>query len=163
MGLKENLKMLRKAKGLKQSDVAEILGKKTLTIGRYETGVISPPIPVLEKLSEFYGLHTDFLVSDLPYVKGKKYSLQEIYELAIETLARAFADEFFKTEKKNNDEQIPLNFNIKDNESDKLFLKIFSDLNDVFVKNIYNLSDVERKEILKSLSDFLEFSISKRK
>lgn len=81
MSLKENLKMLRKAKGLKQTDLAKIINKQPLTISRYENGLISPPFDILEKLANFYNLTTADLMLDVTYDKNKKYSFEKLKEI----------------------------------------------------------------------------------
>lgn len=174
MGLKENLKMLRKAKGLKQSELAEILNKKTLTIGRYETGVINPPLPVLKELSEFYGLHTDYLTEEIPYEKGRKYSVQEIRELAAKTLMEKFTKDFPLEKESDEPIQTKLNFNNifdksvktqQDNspESEKAFFNVFTHLGNIFIRNDYNLTEKEKVEILENLKVFIDFAVSEKK
>ena len=171
MGLKENLKMLRKAKGLKQSELAEILNKRTLTVGRYETGIINPPLQVLEELAELYGLHTDYFSLEIPYEKGKKYTLQEIRELAVKTLLEKFIDDFPLKAENNEPIQSKLNFNnLCDNaqqdnttESEKAFFNVFTHLGNIFIRNDYNLTEKEKVEILENLKVFIDFAVSEKK
>lgn len=81
MGIKENLKMLRKAKNLKQTEVGKIINKKPLTIGRYENGTIAPSFAVLEELAKIYDVSVNDILTDVEYVEGKKYSLEDIKKL----------------------------------------------------------------------------------
>lgn len=176
MGFSKNLRMLRKAKGLKQSDVAKAIDKQPLTIGRYEAGTISPTLQVLVDLSHFFGLNVDFLVSDLSYDEGKKYSLQEIKELAIETRAKEISD-YFSPE---NDllKFRPENDLLKSNQSTLLFEKDFSknlkkrsdvelfqviaSLGDLFIKNEFGFTENEKIKLIEDLNLFIEFHIFKR-
>jgi len=50
-----NLVYMRNRKGLKQSDVAEIAGKKNNTIASWEQGLSLPDLQTLYRLSRYYG------------------------------------------------------------------------------------------------------------
>ena len=64
MKFNENLKKLRKAKGITQKKLAsEIYVSRTL-ITKYETGVVFPTEYKLEQLAEFFGIKKkDLLLS----------------------------------------------------------------------------------------------------
>lgn len=62
------LKEGRANKGLKQSDVAELVGVKANTLSNYENGVSEPDIDTFANLCEIYGL-------DFSYVLGEAYGL----------------------------------------------------------------------------------------
>ena len=51
MGFKENLKNIRQEKKLSQKKLGELIGKKEITIRNYENGKITPPIKVIEEIS----------------------------------------------------------------------------------------------------------------
>ena len=185
MGFSKNLRMLRKAKGLKQSDVAKAIDKQPLTIGRYEAGTISPTLQVLIDLSHFFGLNVYFLVSDLSYDDGKKYSLQEIKELAIKTRAKEISN-YFSPENdllKSRPENDLLKFRpendlLKSNQSTLLFEKDFSknlkkrsdvelfqvitSLGDLFIKNEFGFTENEKIKLIEDLNLFIEFHIFKK-
>ena len=55
----QNFKKIRKAKGLKQHQLAQKLGVRVETISRYESGMSYPPILFLEEI--FDVLETDLL------------------------------------------------------------------------------------------------------
>lgn len=78
MGIKENLKMLRKAKNLKQTEVGKMINKKPLTIGRYENGTIAPSFAVLEELAKIYDVSVNDILTDVEYVMDRKYTIEEI-------------------------------------------------------------------------------------
>lgn len=57
-----NLKLLRKKKGLNQDDLAKILNCTSMTISRYESGKNEISNENLKKLSEYFGVSTDFIL-----------------------------------------------------------------------------------------------------
>jgi|GEM_PF-470949 len=62
----KNLKLLRKARGLKQEELASPLGIKPNTISNYEHGVSFPDFDILEQLIKFYDISVDdILFKDL--------------------------------------------------------------------------------------------------
>ena len=60
----KNLKLLRKLKGASQQDVADFVGVTQSGYQRYETGQREPPIEILKKLSEYFGVSIPELISD---------------------------------------------------------------------------------------------------
>ena len=58
----EMLRELRKAKGFKQKEIAELLGISPQTYNGYETGRNEPPIELLVRFSYLYELPIDLLV-----------------------------------------------------------------------------------------------------
>ena len=170
MSLKENLKMLRKAKGLKQAELSKIIDKQPLTISRYENGQISPPLPILEKLSELYGISTRNMMLDVQYENKKKYSLEEIKELLQEKPTK-------KSHQINNNMAIRMSLSIfkaamedfkemgyteKDfSESENISIKFFKKFYDFYINNDFNLSEKEAAEILKDLENYFTFLIDK--
>lgn len=61
--LSNRLKILRTKKGLKQKDVANILGITASAYGFYEQGKRTPTIEVLLFLSKYYKVSLDWLIS----------------------------------------------------------------------------------------------------
>ncbi|MBQ9544660.1 MAG: helix-turn-helix transcriptional regulator [Clostridia bacterium] len=57
-----NLKEIRKAKKLTQRQVADFLICSPTVYSRYETGERQPPVEVLIRLSDFFGVTVDYLV-----------------------------------------------------------------------------------------------------
>lgn len=57
----ENLVLLRKERGYKQEQVADMLGIKRDTYARYETET-NPPISIIKKICEFYNVSSDRLL-----------------------------------------------------------------------------------------------------
>lgn len=58
----ETLKHLRHRMGLRQSDVARMLGVERSTVANWERGVKQPSLDTLIKLSETFGVSLDELV-----------------------------------------------------------------------------------------------------
>ena len=56
------LKELSAKKSLTQLQVAQVIGLDRSTIGKYETGVNIPCIPILIKLAKFFVVSSDYLL-----------------------------------------------------------------------------------------------------
>lgn len=108
MGFKDNLKSIRKNKKLTQKELADKIGKKPLTISRYENGEIYPPFEVIEKIANVLDVPTEKLIFsetekkiDLNFVKlfsGKAMPEFSIDEKKIKEL-KYIEKLFSKTEK----------------------------------------------------------------
>ena len=68
MALGEILSNLRKVKGLSQEQLAEELGLTRQTISKWELNQSTPDLDYLVRLSEFFGVSTDFLI------KGEQFN-----------------------------------------------------------------------------------------
>lgn len=62
--LGKKLYKLRKEFRLTQDDVAKALGMNRTSFSKYETGMASPPLPVLRKLAAFYEVDLAYLIFD---------------------------------------------------------------------------------------------------
>lgn len=60
--MKNNLKLLRKQKGLTQIGLQMQTGIEQALLSKYETGERIPPTETLVRLAEFYGVSVDFLL-----------------------------------------------------------------------------------------------------
>lgn len=58
----QNLKHLRKQKGIKQEELAEAVGAKRSTVGNWETGSREPDISMLVRITEYFNVTLDELV-----------------------------------------------------------------------------------------------------
>ncbi|KXG73829.1 helix-turn-helix domain-containing protein [Thermotalea metallivorans] len=58
----QRLSILRKEKGLTQSQLAEVLGVSRGTIGMYEIDKRDPDTSTLEKLSNYFNVSVDYLL-----------------------------------------------------------------------------------------------------
>lgn len=59
---KDSLKKLRKEKGLSQADFAEAFGVSRGAVAMWESGKRKPGFDTLEKLADFFGVTTDFIL-----------------------------------------------------------------------------------------------------
>ena len=59
----KRLKILRINDGLKQTDIADILGIQQTVYSRYERGFQTIPLHFLVKLADFYNTSTDYLLN----------------------------------------------------------------------------------------------------
>ncbi len=60
--MKNNLKLLRKQKGLTQIGLQMQVGIEQSLLSKYETGERVPPTETLMRLAEFYDVSVDFLL-----------------------------------------------------------------------------------------------------
>lgn len=58
----ERLKQLRTEKGLRQSDIAEIIGVSRAAYTQYELGMNEPDISTIQQLASFFNVSTDYLL-----------------------------------------------------------------------------------------------------
>lgn len=63
---KETIIELRKTKGLTGQEVANAIGISYKVYQTYESGVRNAGLPVVEKLADFYGVTTDYLLGREP-------------------------------------------------------------------------------------------------
>ncbi len=64
MNFGDKIKKLRKAKGLSQQELANILGVHSKHISRYENNFSNPSLDVLLKLRNLFHVSLDYLVTD---------------------------------------------------------------------------------------------------
>jgi transcriptional regulator with XRE-family HTH domain len=70
----ENLKLLRKRKGVSQEEIAQDLGLTRSSYSGYENGVAEPNIETLIKISEYYDISLDkFIKRDLGKISEKDW------------------------------------------------------------------------------------------
>ena len=67
----ERLKELRKAKKLKQSDIAGFLGITTRNYQDYEYGKVDPPTSKTIMLADYFDVSIDYLVGKSDVLKGR--------------------------------------------------------------------------------------------
>lgn len=69
MSIGENIKRIRKEKGVLQKEAAAAVGLNESNYNRMENGHREPTVAALKKLSELFGVSTDYLIdpdTDLP-------------------------------------------------------------------------------------------------
>lgn len=62
MEFKDVLKDLRKGKGIKQNELAEVFDLERTAIGKWETGKNKPNADTLEKLADYFNVSIDYLM-----------------------------------------------------------------------------------------------------
>ncbi len=65
----DNLKKLRKGRGMTQSELGSKIGFSRAVIGKYETGLGYPFFDVLIRIAQYFGVSTDYLLG----VSGSKF------------------------------------------------------------------------------------------
>ncbi|MDW0112244.1 helix-turn-helix transcriptional regulator [Sporosarcina saromensis] len=76
----DRLKRLRQNKKLSQQEMADFLGISRQGYGKYENGSSQPSFEMLEKLSIFFGVSTDYLLGtseNKAIVAGQEINLSE--------------------------------------------------------------------------------------
>lgn len=58
--IRQNLIDLRKARGLTQTDIANLTGKKSPTVASWEQGISLPDLPTLYRLSIYYNVSLEY-------------------------------------------------------------------------------------------------------
>jgi len=73
MGIGENIKKFRTNKGLTQYQLSQLIGKKEITIRRYEKGDILPPIDVISEIAKVLRVTTsDLIDAEIDTSMGEK-------------------------------------------------------------------------------------------
>lgn len=83
MEIRENIRRLRKARRLSQTELAEEIGVSTAAISAYETGRIVPPLDIIQKLAEFFSVPIVEVTGDKrEYYLNETtaYTAQELFE-----------------------------------------------------------------------------------
>ena len=63
MFFKENVRFLRKLKGISQNEFADILGYKSFTtVQKWEDGTSYPSLPVVSQIADYFHVSVDFLL-----------------------------------------------------------------------------------------------------
>ena len=58
----ENIRNIRIDRGYTQDQIAKYLGISQNTYSQYEIGVLNYPLDAVDKLADFYGVSTDYLL-----------------------------------------------------------------------------------------------------
>lgn len=114
MHIAQNIKHLRKAKGITQGELAEMIEKVPTTISDYEKGKTVPPLDIALQLGDIFGVSLDDLVKrDLASegldlsgkaLHGGSTASPQSQELAIRLLALKLKD--MAREIKEKDEEL---------------------------------------------------------
>ena len=92
----ERLRELRVSQGISQEHLANVLGVKQQTIGKWEKSITVPRLPMLQKIASYFNVSTDYLtgISDIPKFEPKQVTVNFDTELIItaeeESLIKAY-------------------------------------------------------------------------
>ena len=89
------LKQPRKSHNLTQEEFGSRIGLSKAVVSKYENGIGYPTFDMLIKMSDYFGVTTDYL---LGVVKSKTINVSSLNETQIETIQRVIA-EFNKNNK----------------------------------------------------------------
>jgi len=121
LNIGDKIKELRKNKGLTQSELAKIVGKSTITIRKYESGDITPPIDVLNDIAESLNVQIEYILGKSEYKKFDSDIIKnDIFELIKIT-----------------------------DDKDNAFSKLVRNIMDISFLTIYDFSKDENTEVLK--------------
>jgi len=84
MVLHENIRTIRKEKGLTQEQLADAMGVSTASVSKWETGVAAPELTVLADLADYFAVSIDALMGhEIDRVQLDE-KIQEIRKLSLE-------------------------------------------------------------------------------
>jgi transcriptional regulator with XRE-family HTH domain len=146
MGVINKLKEVRVKRGIKQKELADYLNIKINTYSQYENGVRKPSADVISKLSKFYGILSDELLSESD--DQEKY-IDDFYVL------RALSGTYFSLVLEANlkfaELKILLVNTVESERADDIELQMCSSELSTLIKNIRNV-----EELMKDFSEIDE-------
>lgn len=95
MSLGKRIKELRKTKNLTQIEFAKLFQISSGTIAMWETDKRQPDFTTLQKLADFFGVSTDYLLGRTENALDRR-PLSDIAENFIKEFGELFSDENFK-------------------------------------------------------------------
>lgn len=84
MMLHENIRSIRKAKGMTQEALAEAMGVTTAAVSKWETGQSAPEVEMLMELADYFEVSVDTLLGHTVSADRKQSLLDALEELAKE-------------------------------------------------------------------------------
>lgn len=84
MVLHENIRAIRKEKGLTQEQLADAMGVSTASVSKWETGVAAPELTVLADLADYFEVSIDALMGHKIDRVQLDDKIQEIRELSLD-------------------------------------------------------------------------------
>ena len=79
----ENIRMIRREKGMTQETLAEAMGITTAAVSKWETGQSAPDVEMLMALADFFEVSVDTLLGHELKADRKKAMLEEMENLAL--------------------------------------------------------------------------------
>lgn len=84
MNFSKTLKTLRKEKHLTQEQLASYLNISRSTIAGYETKLRQPDFETLQRLSDYFGVSIDFLITGGNSITSQKVAYLHVDEISLE-------------------------------------------------------------------------------
>ena len=81
--LDENIRVMRREKGLTQEQLAEIMGVSTASVSKWETGVAVPELGMLAALADYFEMSIDALIGHTVGKAQLEEKIAEIKELSL--------------------------------------------------------------------------------
>lgn len=75
----KRIRLLRRSKGVTQTELGQAIGVGKTTISNYETGYSSPDTETLSKMAQYFNVTTDYLLGREP--NGNVISLSDPQQL----------------------------------------------------------------------------------
>lgn len=88
MRIEERIQRLRKAKGLSQEELAEIVGVSRQAVSKWESNQSTPDLDKIIILSDYFDVTTDYLLKGIeaPTQESKKFDTGQLMYIASSTL-----------------------------------------------------------------------------
>lgn len=81
--LDENIRIMRREKGLTQEQLAEVMGVSTASVSKWETGVAAPELGMLAALADYFEMSIDALIGHTVGRAQLKEQIAKIEELSL--------------------------------------------------------------------------------
>ena len=97
--LEENIRIMRREKGLTQEQLAEVMGVSTASVSKWETGVAVPELGMLAALADFFEMSIDALIGHTVGKAQLEEKIAEVKELSLaneDEKAIAMAEELLR-------------------------------------------------------------------
>lgn len=97
--LDENIRLMRKEKGLTQEQLAEVMGVSTASVSKWETGLAAPELTMLAALADFFEMSIDALIGhtvDKAQLDAKVKAIHELSLAAQDEQAMEQAEELLR-------------------------------------------------------------------
>lgn len=97
--LEENIRVMRREKGLTQEQLAEVMGVSTASVSKWETGVAIPELGMLAALADYFEVSIDALIGHTVGKAQLEEKIAEIKELSLaneDEKAIALAEELLR-------------------------------------------------------------------
>lgn len=103
--LEENIRIMRREKGLTQEQLAEVMGVSTASVSKWETGMAVPELSMIAALADYFEMSIDALIGhtvDKSQLEGKVAAVKELSHsgeddkalVQIEELLRRYPNEY---------------------------------------------------------------------